>query len=108
MDFLGTIGNKLMLTQSQISELKQAHRVVELAFNIDNLFLKTRAERYVVARSVFFSYCYNHKNLVYLILKEYSGFNHTTIINSVKNFESYKKYYPYKCEIDYFVSLISK
>ena len=97
-----------MLSQSQILELKQVQEVVELAFNISDLFKKTRSERYIVARSVFFSYCYNHKNLVYLILKEYSGFNHSTIINSVKNFESYKKYYPYKCEVDYFVSLISK
>ena len=97
-----------MLTQSQISQLKQAQEVVELAFNIDFLFKKTRVEKYVVARSVFFSYCYNELIIVYLQLSEFTGYNHATIINSVKNFESYKKYYPYKCEIDYFVSLISK
>lgn len=97
-----------MLTKSQISQLKQAQKVVELAFNIDYLLKKTRIEKYVVARAVFFSYCYNELRIVYLQLSEFTGYNHATIINSVKNFESYKKYFPYKCEIDYFISQMSK
>lgn len=99
--------NKLYLTLEIKNKLSNLEKLICTSFNIDCVFINSRKELYVVARSVFFHYAYHYLSINYLKLAAYSNMNNSSVYNSVQRFESYYNYYDYKCEIDYFTSLIT-
>lgn len=75
--------------------------LIKNTFNISDLFLKTKDTEYVIARSVFFYIKKNEGNSI-SNLSIISGFNRSTIMNSIKKFDIYyNQYDEHKHKIDY-------
>ena len=73
--------------------MMKVRKKVEYEFRLDDVRKKTRQLEYIVARSILVHLCfrqgYRNRDLVKSL-----KYNHATIINLNKNFETYLKYYP--------------
>lgn len=75
--------------------------LIKNTFDIEYLFKKTKETDYVIARSVFF-YANKTDGKTIADMTRVSRLNHSTIINSIRNFETYyNQYSEYKHKIDY-------
>lgn len=83
---------------------KKLQNIIEQSFGITQMFQKKRRQVFLISRSLFF-YILKQEGITIYSMSQIYGYNHSTVINAIKRFQTFHKYYPeYKSQIDYVIS----
>lgn len=78
--------------------------VVEEAFQLSNIFSKSRQKDCVIARCLYF-YLLHQQDYSLIFLSRFSKYHHTSIMYSIARFDEYYKNYPeYRSQIEFAMS----